>query len=361
MRLLFIWPNLGDGGGELALINLVMQLKDTYQIHILCCDKINIFTLPHDVNVTYVCEPSQKKIVRLFNKFIYFFKWLKISKTCDLQIINDAPIFSIMAPFISFITRKKYLIWVHSCRGDRQINTSKLFRVIHKQCLLYADEIVCVSNHAAQSMCDYMGIELHLPVVYNILQFNLPASNNLQLPNDIIKICAVGRLSHEKNFPLLLDALASAMPLVNHVVHLYICGQGIELERLTRKSKQLNLTKYVTFTGYVRNAISYISQCDILVSSSDSEALPTVICEALYYNKAVIATNTGASDILQNGKFGIIVQRRNVSMLSDALIKLINNKDLREQYATNAKHALDPFNNDKILNQWHDLIKLHTK
>lgn len=357
-KLLFIWPDLGDGGGERALINLVNILKNKYQIHILCCDDVNVFNLSNDINVTFVCKTSKKRIVRLYNKFLFLLKWRMIAKNYDLQIINEVPVFSIMAWLVSLVTQKKYLIWVHSCRDEMRAGSSRLFEFIHRKSLFYASGLIFVSNYAAKSMCNYVGIPLKtLSVIHNILQFNVSESNgSVLLPKDIIKVCAVGRLTHEKNFSLLLDALAKALPLINNTVHLYIYGQGNELEALTKKVKRLKLTGYVTFAGYVSNVVEYIKQCDIFVSSSNSEALPTVICEALYFNKAVIATDTGANEILENGKFGIVVQRKNILMLSNALVKLINDKDLRERYAINAKRGLDKFDSLVIEQQWCDLI-----
>ncbi len=367
-KLLFVWSELGKNGSDLALVNLVIKLKEYYCIYILCLSQINIFDLPNDIQITFICKPSNTKIGRLFNKLIFFCKWLKIAKNYQLHIVDEVPMSAIMSFLISLITNTKYFIWVHNCKSEMIKYDFKVLKPLYKKSLLYAKAVIFVSQYSATSMYNYLQISLNnISIIYNILSLQSLKKNNhnqsqivtnININNhDQITICAVGRLVSEKNFSLLLYAIAKILPMTTKLIHLYICGDGYELSLLQQLTKTLNLTNYVTFTGYVNDVMPYINICDIFVSSSNSESFSIAVCEALYCNKAVIVTNTGAQEIIENGKYGIMIARNGVTALTNALLLLINDDNLRQKYANNAKFALDKFDTMIAINQWHSLIK----
>ena len=356
-KLLFVWPNLEYGGGEIALINLLEQLKSKYIITLLCYENINKFSMPDGVSVVYASKRSKNKFGKIWNKILFFKKWLLLTKLNDLQIINEVPFMVIMARCISILTNKKYVLWVHSCRNEMGDNFSTITRCFYKYSLRTAENLVCVSNYCANSMAEYIGNKCtNMAVISNILRFK-NMSDLIKLPSDFIKVCAVGRLTHEKNFLLLIESFSVAKLQTQEPVMLYICGEGEDRNILMNRVNQLKLNDSIILTGHVDNSISYINQCDIFVSSSNSEALPTVIFEALYCNKAIISTNTGAAEILENGKYGIVVERKNQNDFSNALIKLITDVNLREYYAKNTKQALNKFGDSEILKKWKTLLE----
>jgi glycosyltransferase involved in cell wall biosynthesis len=356
-KLLFVWQNLDYGGGEIALINLLEQLKAHYKITLLCYENINKLNPPVGIDIIFASNHSTNKLGKIWNKILFFGKWIIIARKFDLQIINEVPFMVIMAWFISLFTQKIYVLWAHSCRSEMRADCNWLTEQIYRHSLINAKQIVCVSERAANSMCDYVRNKLpNTVIINNILQFK-PLINLPKLPDGFIKICAVGRLTHEKNFLLLVEAFAVAKANTNYPLILYICGDGKEQNLLINRISDLKLNDSVILTGHVDNALSYINQCDIFVSSSNSESWSIVVCEALYCSKAIIATNTGAAEILENGRYGVVVEIGNKELLSQALILLINDNNLRERYSNNSKYALNKFDQNIILQQWHDLIE----
>ena len=64
-----------------------------------------------------------------------------------------------------------------------------------------------------------------------------------------------------------------------------------------------------TFYWFQRNPYSYMKNADLLISSSISEGYPLVSCEALSLGLPILATDcTGNRDVLQNGKYGLLVE-----------------------------------------------------
>lgn len=361
-KILFIWPQIdNDGGGEFALVNLLHNLYPYYKIDVLCYENIYKQVLPTGINVFFASQPSQNKVGKLINKFKLMYKLFQLMSKYDLLILNDVPFINIIVWFVTRITGSKYLIWAHSCRDEMEPTNKKLIHFIYKKSLVCAERIICVSNYAAKSMRNYLNSSLvNIDVVYNIIVRKMPINNDINLPNDTIKICAVGRMAPEKNFALLIDALNVIQKQANNQFHLYLCGEGSERSNLESQIKKYQLNEVVTLVGHTVYVMAYINQCTILVSSSNSEALPTVVYEGLLCNKSVIVTNTGAAEIVENGEYGIVVERKSLKQMSTALLELIDNAELRKQYEDKAHNALCKFKSDDIVKRWIEIIEKTT-
>ncbi|MBP9741838.1 MAG: glycosyltransferase [Burkholderiales bacterium] len=355
--ILFVWPDLGYGGAEVVLMNLVKYLIDKYHITILCYEQCNKFIIPEGITVVYAVMPAKNKLLKSWNKLVFLIKWLKLARRHNFYLLNEVPFLVIMAGVVSLLTHKKYLVWAHSCRSEMGSNFGWLLTRVYKYNLRTANTIICVSNTCAKSMHEYVNYPLkNIKIINNILTFNIP-NEKLKLSLDTVNLCAIGRLAHEKNFALLIEALATALPQLKFKPHLYLCGKGEERNRLIQQINQLNLDKVVTMVGYTDIPLAYIAACDIFVSPSNSESAGMVVCEALYYHKPIIATNTGAVEILENGKYGIITEVGNVAQLAQALILLINNETLRCEYSKKTIGALDKFSTAGIINKWQELFE----
>lgn len=362
-KILFIWPQIdNDGGGEFALVNLLHNLHPYYKIDVLCYENIYKQVLPAGLNVFFASQPSQNKIGKLINKFKLMYKLFQLVSKYELLILNDVPFINILVWFVTRITGSKYLIWAHSCRDEMDPTNKKLIHFIYKKSLICAERIICVSNYAAKSMRNYLNASLvNIDVIYNIIVRKMLINDDISLPNDITKICAVGRMAPEKNFALLIDALNAIKKQANNKFHLYLCGDGLERQSLEAQIERYQMNEFVTLVGHTVYVMSYISQCDILVSSSNSEALPTVVYEGLLCNKAVIVTNTGAAEIVEYGEYGVVVERKNVKQMSTALLGLISNAELRKQYGDKAHNALRKFNSADIVKRWTEIIEKITR
>jgi glycosyltransferase involved in cell wall biosynthesis len=363
MKLLFVWQNLDYGGGEVALVNLVEKLIDGNQIDILCYENINKFNLPKNINIISVSSPTTSKIRKYYNKIYFLYKWVLLSKKYDVMINNAIPFLTLFAYIVSLISRKKYVLWVHTCHNEMPSNLSKILSYYHKLAIKSASKIVCVSNTAAKSLNQYVTTNLQQStVIYNIFKVNnnrytkiLHSIIEQNSDKKIINICAIGRLTHEKNFTLLINAIAKVVEIYP-LIKLYICGEGVDFEILNSLIQEKKLTKHITLTGHT-NVSPYLQHCDIFISSSNSESLSTAVCEALYFNRPVIATNTGAAEVLEYGKYGIVVACGDLLQLRNAIIKLIEDEQLRLNYMKNAHLALDKFNESETINQWNIIIR----
>lgn len=161
----------------------------------------------------------------------------------------------------------------------------------------------------------------------------IPAAPGEQLPDDPVTemirslrarsdivIGAVGRLSPEKNFGALVEAMrevANANPRVSAV----LLGAGSEEVALRAQIGAAKLEQQVLLGGYVRDGRRYLPLFDALAIPSLTEGLPMVLLEAMTANLPVIATSVGdIPEVL--GGHGTLVDAGNVPQLASAILSL---------------------------------------
>lgn len=149
----------------------------------------------------------------------------------------------------------------------------------------------------------------------------------------------IGRLTEIKG----LDFLLQAMPTINSKfpkLKLVIAGDGPEKKDLVELVTKLKIKKQVIFLGKVSNKETnqLYSYASIFIAPSilvkgQAEGFGMVILEALACEVPVIATNTGGiKEIISHRKNGLLVEEKNSEALSDAVLELLKNGNLRDRF-----------------------------
>ena len=101
----------------------------------------------------------------------------------------------------------------------------------------------------------------------------------------------------------------------------------------------------VKILNNINNPFPYLLRSDLFVLSSIFEGLPNVLLEAITLNKFVISTNcsTGPSEILVNGKGGILVTIKNSRKMADNIVYYYRNKKKLKKRLIIAKKNLEKF------------------
>jgi len=149
-------------------------------------------------------------------------------------------------------------------------------------------------------------------------------------------ILFVGRFSKSKGIETLINAFSIVKnELKDSDIHLVIMGVDFgyqaEMEKLIKK---LNLSEEIKV---IKNpprddVISAYGESEFLVLPSQWELSPLVPLESFAFKKPVISTNShGIPYTVQNNKNGILVEPENSLELSNAIVKLLNDTELREK------------------------------
>jgi glycosyltransferase involved in cell wall biosynthesis len=147
---------------------------------------------------------------------------------------------------------------------------------------------------------------------------------------------------HEKyGIDILLRAFASALgilsrtkPDVGRRIRLLIVGGGPLLDEMRSLAEDLGIQSVVEFTGYVANkrVPEFLSSMDIFVAMSRMESFGVAVIEASACSLPVIVSNAGGlPEVVQDGYTGFIVEKEDVSATRDAMIRLIEDQELRSK------------------------------
>lgn len=172
-------------------------------------------------------------------------------------------------------------------------------------------------------------------------------------------VVAAGRLTEQKNFPLLIRAFGKAS--ASHPEQrLVIYGQGEQLESLKALVTELKIEEKVEFPGYVDNFGDHIIDAGMFVLPSNYEGMPNALMEAMALGLPCIATDCpcgGSRYLIQNGLNGLLVPTGDVDALAQAMDKLLSDTELASKLGENARRIAEDLDADKIYGQWETFIK----
>ena len=171
----------------------------------------------------------------------------------------------------------------------------------------------------------------------------LQAGNSIFNKKDESLILYVGRLDYHKG---LLDLIESMKFVKRRVpeAKLVVVGKGPLLPKLVKRVDELKLQKHVEVKGPVPKdeVLPYYLSASVFVIPSYHEGLPTVLLEAMACGDAVVATDVrGNSDVVVSGKTGLLVPKKEPIALANAIICLLENPDIRERLAKNARKLIE--------------------
>lgn len=172
-------------------------------------------------------------------------------------------------------------------------------------------------------------------------------------PGDGQRIVAVGRLTPQKGFDLLISAFAqitSRFPQAS----LTIFGEGTERPALEKQVADLGLNDRVRLPGVTSRPGIWIEQADIFAFSSRFEGFGNVLVEAVAAGLPCVSFDCdfGPETILDSGRGGILVPLGDVQAFADALAQVLKDNVLRDGLQVRARETALRFEPDKVLAQW---------
>lgn len=145
----------------------------------------------------------------------------------------------------------------------------------------------------------------------------------------VYRIVSASRLAPEKNIDIVIKALNICK--TKDKLELYIYGDGPEKTKLCKLIKELRLSQTVKLCGAASDILSRISEADIFVLVSSGEGMPNGLIEAMALGVPCITTNfmpNNTNMLVEHGINGIIVPKRDVRRLADAIDRLVLDREL---------------------------------
>jgi glycosyltransferase involved in cell wall biosynthesis len=148
------------------------------------------------------------------------------------------------------------------------------------------------------------------------------------------KIIAVGRIGPQKNFSLLVEALALLELLIDDDYIVEVAGPGTpkDLAAIEAQAEKAGIAHRVCFLGTVADVANLMKSSDLLVMSSAWEGLPIVLLEAVTARLPFIATDVGGcGEIVEMTGAGLIVPVNDADALAKAILELLTEHSRRDE------------------------------
>ena len=170
-------------------------------------------------------------------------------------------------------------------------------------------------------------------------------------------VLAVGRLTYQKGFDLLLKAwleVTKTMPNWK----LKIVGEGEDRAKLAGFIHDNRLDASVELVGSTKDVSQYYKEAEIFCLSSRFEGFPMVLLETLAFGLPVVSfdCDTGPAEVLENTG-SILVPQDDITKLALSLIELMSDSERRKDISVKSKHKAEMYQPEYIVKQWIDLIE----
>lgn len=338
-KILFFIFDLGPGGAEKVLVNLVNNLDpNKYDITIKTIFSGGPNAKRLDSNIKFEpifkCKPfgGIPKFLKLFPPS--FLHKLFIRKKYDYEIayLQHTPTRIIGGGKNKENVKK--LAFVHTVIKSatnplRVYRNRQEFIKIHNN----FDKIGFVSEESLKAFDHHFSVSTPKYVVHNVNEYGNIKELSFQLidfpiSNSKINIISVGRLAPEKCLDRLIHSSKLLLEEGFSNWHIYLLGEGSEREMLENKIKDFNLQYQITLLGFQDNPYKYLSKMDLFVCSSSSEGYSTAATEAIYLGVPVLTTDCGGMhEIIGDSNAGIIVENSQDG-LNEGLLRIFKELDL---------------------------------
>ncbi|TLU85995.1 MAG: glycosyltransferase [Chlorobium sp.] len=279
-----------------------------------------------------------------------------IKKDYDRVIAFSEGVPTVFASFLPFSNK---IAWIHCdyssyMKLNKYPDELKIYKIYKS--------IVCVSQYTNDEFCKYYPeLSKKTYALKNIIDtaYVLNKANDLIIDscysNNQFNIISIGGINVVKRFSKIPEIVRALLDK-GCVFRWYLIGSTMQIQEqnvLENNMKKYDVEDYFICLGAKDNPYPYISQADLLVNTSISEAAPHVINEALILHVPVVCTDFGsAKEFIDNGVNGLIVPIEEIVKKVEQLIK-----DKSEYNKLKKGVSKFTYRNDLILKQLYMLLE----
>ena len=318
LKVLFLIHDLGQGGAEKVLVNLVNnmdQSKFDISVTALFGGGVNEQYLSSDIHYRAVFPrevPGNSHLMKLLSP-------VQLHKLC-IRDRYDIEVSYLEGPSARVISgcpdhRTKLVSWIHVEIHNMQ-KLTKSFRSEDeaRSCYDRFDQTVCVSQYVHDDFCRLLSFQKPCRVLYNTVESDkilaLSEESGLGLAEDgKLRLVAVGTLKESKGYDRLLRIIKRLRD-ESYPIRLYILGIGPDRPVLEKYIVENKLNDTVTLLGYQTNPYKYVAKCDLFVCASHAEGFSTAATEALIVGTPVCTVEvSGMKEMLgENNEYGLVTE-----------------------------------------------------
>ena len=314
-KIAIVCSDMGVGGGETIAARLCTYINsDKFEVKLFFVGEYEdnqIASLLKENNVQYFCVGARSgftfKHYKIFSRAMKEFKpdvvhaHLDVTYSWVWTLLHRKPlIFTLHSnPFRWKDKRVQFLMKLKSLQGKLKIiGCAKIIAEYAKSCYKISSKKVGYIYNPIETEKYQKGAKF----------------------GETIKFVHVGRFNRVKNHKLLISAFAE-LEKIHSNVQLSLAGDGSLFEEIQDFAKEKGC-KNINFLGNVSDIPGFLAESDALVLSSDSEACPVVILEAMASGLPIIATNVGGVPELVTDN-GFVVEKGDAKAFTEAMAKMV--------------------------------------
>lgn len=350
-NILFINSSLSSGGSERVMTLLANQFcKNGYNVAmILLREKNDTYKVDSQVELIRFHYTSKNKFIIAVQRFRKLRAILK-SKKYDVAISFMFDI-NIMSLFANLGTGVEMFI---SERADpmNRIHT-RAYKLFENYVYKFASGIILQTQNVKSYYSE--NLQGMINVIPN------PIDESLVEPYKGIrkdKVVAVGRMTEQKNFSLLIDTFSEfAKTHDNYQLEIY--GDGELYDSIRNQINKLKIRNSVILKGYVSDVLDQIKDAKMYISTSNYEGISNSMLEAMALGIPCICTDCpvgGAAMVIDNGVNGFLIPMNDRKELLDRMIVLADNEDVSCNIGKESVKVLERFSLNKIAIMWENVI-----
>ena len=364
-KILFLIHDLGQGGAEKVLVNLVNNMdpqKFDITVMALFGGGVNEqFLKPHVRLLTVFKKlfPGNSHAMKLLSP--------ELLHRCFIREHYDVEVSYLEGPSARIISgcpdpSVKLISWIHVEQHDmRKLAASFRSEQEAKICYGRFHQTICVSQFVKDDFCSILDYRQPCRVLYNTVESTAiqtgAAEKAPQIPeDDIFSLIAVGTLKESKGYMRLLS-IVKQLRQDEFPIHLYILGIGPLQTEMEHYIAENELHDTVTLLGYQTNPYKYVAKCDLFVCASFAEGFSTAATEALIVGTPVCTVEvSGMKEMLgENNEWGIVTENSEEA-LYQGIKRLLDDPELLAHYKEKAAERGRTFSTENTVRAVEDML-----
>lgn len=365
IKILFLIHDLGQGGAEKVLVNLVNNMdrsKFDISVTALFGGGVNEQFLASDIHFRAVFPKEvlgNSKLMKLLTP-------AQLHQMC-VKEHYDIEVSYLEGPSARVISgcqdaNTKLVSWIHVEQHTME-RLSGSFRSEReaRKCYDRFDQTVCVSQYVHDDFCRILNFQKPCRVLYNTVESEKILTNANDTAPELmddgkIRLMVVGTLKESKGYMRLLSIIKRLRD-EEYPVHLYILGIGPLQQEMERYIRANDLQEAVTLLGYQTNPYKYVSKCDLFVCASFAEGFSTAATEALIVGTPVCTVEvSGMKEMLgEHNEWGIVTENSEEA-LYQGIKDLLDHPDKLAHYKEKAIERGKTFSTENTVRAVEDML-----
>ena len=371
MKILISCLSNSWGGMEMFAVQSAQQLmNNNMDVYLFCVENSKI-----DLNSNFISD--EKKLRVRSSSYLNVFNILKLKKFLEskqIEIIHTQ--FSkdlwTISPALWLIKKHIPLVFTKQL-GSFIIKKDLLHRLIYRR----IDKAIAISQIIKNNLLETTPLEEEkIIIIHNVIDIEKYNPDNykrktirkqLAISDDVFVFTNVARLSPGKGQDIVIKSISMIKEQLKNVLFVFV-GEAEESEKfyesyLKLLVKENGLDDLIKFLGFRKDIPEILAMSDAFIFPSYAEAFGISLVEAMASGLPnIVCKADGVLDIIIENETSLTFERNDVETLSQNILLLLNNKELREKLRENSIKRAKDFSfesyNKKIIRLYSDLLEI---